>query len=135
MANLNDICREMLEEIDHALAVAVVDMSSGLLLGVAHNVSYFTQSYLDALAAAATDMFRGKAITAVEKRIAQLRNEEPKHSLQEIQLSTDGTLHFMTIVPDKDEILAILVARKKINLGMGWASLRHRLGEIADTCP
>ena len=63
MPNLNDICRDLTEEVDHALAAAVVDRQTGLLLGVSHNVSYFTQSYLDTVAAAAVEMF-SEAISA-----------------------------------------------------------------------
>lgn len=135
MPNLNDICRSITEEVDYALSAAVVDQDTGILLGVAHNVSYFTQSNLDVLAAAAVDLFRGKGVVTVEKLLAELRGEEPKHLVQEIQMTTEGTHHFMTVVPDKPSMLAILVTSKKINLGMGWASLRNRLKEIADACP
>jgi hypothetical protein len=41
----------------------------------------------------------------------------------------------MAIVPDRPSVLAILVTSKKANLGMGWASLRSRLKEIAAACP
>ena len=70
---LNGVLEEMLENVDEALGVAVVDLNSGLLLSVAHNVPYFTQSYLDAVAAAAVEMFRGKTVTNVEELIAQQR--------------------------------------------------------------
>lgn len=133
--NLNDICRGLVEDVDYALAAAVVDQETGLLLGVSHTVHYFTQSYLDTVAAAAVEMFRGKAVNTIEKLIAELRATEPKHLTQEIQLTTADTYHFMTVVPNKTNILAVLVTSKKISLGMGWASLRGRLKEIADACP
>lgn len=133
--NLNDICRSLVEDVDYALAAAVVDQETGLLLGVSHTVHYFTQSYLDTVAAAAVEMFRGKAVNTIEKLIAELRAAEPKHLAQEIQLTTADTYHFMTVVPNKTNILAVLVTGKKISLGMGWASLRGKLKEIADACP
>ncbi len=135
MPNLNDICDDMIGSVDYAYAAAIIDQESGLLLGVAHNVSYITQVYLDAVAASAVEMFRGKAVVTAEKMIADLRAEEPRRQIQEIQLSTESTFHFMCIVPDKPDILAVLIAGKKINLGMGWASLRSRLKEIAECCP
>ena len=67
MPNLNDICRNMTEDIDYAYATAVIDQESGLILGVSHHVEYFTQSYLDAVAAASVELFRGKGITTIEK--------------------------------------------------------------------
>ena len=135
MPNLNDICRNMAEDIDYAYAAAVIDQESGLILGVSHHVEYFTQSYLDAIAAASVELFRGKGIATIEKMLAELKNEELKRTIQEVQFNTDKTYHFMVVVPDKPDILAVLVTSKKINLGMGWASLRSRLKEIAEACP
>lgn len=113
MPNLNDICKNIVDEVDYARAVAVVDQGSGLLLGVSHHVSYFTQSYLDAVAAASVELFRGKGVSTIEKMLAEMRNEEPKRCVQEIQMTTNDTFHFMVVVPDKPEMLAILVAGKK----------------------
>ena len=135
MPNLNDICADMIGSVDYAFAAAVIDQETGLLLGVAQNTSHITQTFLDAVAASAVEMFRGKAIATAEKMIADLRGETPRRLVQEIQMTTESTLHFMCVVPDKPNVLAILVAGKKINLGMGWASLRSRLKEIAQFCP
>jgi hypothetical protein len=44
--NINDICKDVVSNVDSALGCAVVDLNTGLLLGVSHNVPYFTQSYL-----------------------------------------------------------------------------------------
>ncbi len=135
MPNLNDICKDIVESVDYAHAAAVVDQNSSLLLGVSQNLDYITQAFLDAVAASAVEMFRGKTVTSIEKMIADLRNEKPRSMVQEIQLTTEHTYHFMCIVPDKPHVIAILVAGKKINLGLGWASLKTRLKEIADLCP
>ncbi len=135
MPNLNDICRELVESVDFALAAAVIDQESGLLLGISHNITYFTQSFLDAVAAATVEMFRGKGVSIVEKMLADLRESEPRHSLTEIQMTTGDVYHFMCVVPDKSHLIAVLVARKQVNVGMGWVSLRSRLKEIAAICP
>ena len=135
MPNLNDICNDMIGSVDYAYASAIIDQESSLLLGVAHNVSYITQVYLDTVAASAVEMFRGKAVVTTEKMIADLRGVEPRRQILEIQMSTESTFHFMCVVPDKPDILAVLIAGKKINLGMGWASLRSRLKEIAECSP
>ena len=135
MPNLNDICSDIVGSVDYALAAAVIDQESGLLLGVANNVAYLNQSILDIVAASAVEMFRGKSVMTVEKMIAELRDVAPRHQIQEIQMTTETTYHFMTVVPNKPDILAVLIAGKKINMGMGWASLRSRLKEIAAACP
>ena len=135
MPNLNDVCREMTEDIDYAYASAVIDQQTGLLLGVSHTVDYFTQPYLDAVAAASVELFRGKGITTIEKMLAELKDEEPKRSIQEIQFNTESTYHFMAVVPDKPDIIVVLVTSKKITFGLGWAGLRSRLTDIAKLCP
>jgi len=135
MPNLNDICKNMTEDIDYAFSAAVIDQETGLLLGVSHHVEYFTQSFLDAIAAASVELFRGKGVSTIEKMLADLKGEEPKRTIQEIQFNTEQTFHFMAVIPDKPNVIVVLVTSKKINLGMGWASLRSRLKEIADACP
>lgn len=51
MSRLDDLLQTIVKDVDGALGCAVVDLESGLLLGVAHNVPYFTSSYLEAVAA------------------------------------------------------------------------------------
>ena len=133
--SLNEVVEGMLESVDEALGVAVVDLNSGLLISVAHNVPYFTQSYLDAVAAAAVDMFRGKTVSNVEQLIAQQRGEEPKRHVQEVQMGTSHTHHVMSIVPDKPNALLVLITSKKANLGMAWAAMNNNLPKVAPFCP
>lgn len=135
MPNLNDICRTVVEEVDCALAAAVVDQNTGLLIGVANGSKLFSQSHLDVLAAAAVDMFRGRTIARIEKMVAELRHTEPRPLLRELQFSTAETYHFMTVVPSKPDLLALLITSHDVNIGMGWASLRSRLEEIAAASP
>lgn len=135
MADLNSVCQNLVSEVTDALGAAVVDLDSGLLLAVAHNVPYFTQSYLDAVAAAAVDMFRGKTVTTVEKLIATQRGQDFKQLVQEVQMTTEKTYHFMSIVPGKENALLVLITGKKANLGMGWASVRGAMPEVAPLCP
>ncbi len=133
--SLNDVCSEVVNSVDGGLGLAVVDLSTGLLLGVAHNVPYFTQSYLDAVAAAAVDMFRGKGVLGVEKMLSQQRGTAVSNSIKEIQMSTERTYHFMSVVPGKPDALAVLITSTKANLGMGWVALRKALPAIAPHCP
>ncbi len=102
---------------------------------MAHNVPYFTQSYLDAVAAAAVDMFRGKTVNTVEKLIASQRGTEVRQLVQEVQMTTEKTFHFMSVVPGKTNCLMVLITGKKANLGMGWAALRSALPKVAPLLP
>jgi hypothetical protein len=135
MASINEVCKQIVDSVDNAFAAGVVDLNTGLLLGVYHNIPYFTQSYLDAVAAAAVDMFRGKGVSNVEKRLSQTRGEEVSNSLQEVQMTTHKTYHFMSVVPGKPNAIAVLITGKQANLGMGWAGLKNSMHELAPMCP
>lgn len=135
MAKLDDITRDVVSSVDGALGCAVVDLSSGLLLSVSHNVPYFTQTYLEAVAAAAVDMLRGKNVQTVESLLASQRGTTVEKTIQEIQMTTTGTFHFMSTVKDKPDALVILITNRKANLGMGWSALRNCLPKIAPLLP
>ncbi|GAB4192431.1 MAG: hypothetical protein Tsb002_22040 [Wenzhouxiangellaceae bacterium] len=135
MASINDICNQIVEKVDDGLGCAVVDLDSGLLLGVAHKVPYFTQSYLDAVAAAAVDMFRGRTVRAVEDMIAQQRGTDSNRLVQEIQMTTEKTYHFMQILPSKQNALVVLITGRKANLGMGWSAIRNASPQLEPLVP
>lgn len=134
MASINELCKIAVEEIEHALAVGIVDLSSGLLLGVHHTIPYFTPHFLDAVAAAAVDMFRGQSISAVEAQYSESQDGST-NTLQEAYLGTTKTYHFMSIVPGKKNALAILITNKKVSLDEAWHSLRVITPEFAPSCP
>lgn len=135
MAKLDEILNGILRDVDGALGVAVVDLGSGLLLSVSHSVPYFTQSYLEAVAAAAVDMVRGKNVLAVESLFSSMRGVKTQHSIKEIQMTTDNTLHFMAVIPDKPNNLVVLITNRKTSLGMGWAAVRNNIPKITPLCP
>lgn len=133
--SLDNVCREVLGEIDGATGCAVVDLNNGLMLANAHNVPYFTQTYVDAVAAAAVDLFRGKNISAVEDLLSAQRGKEVRNTIQEVQMSTAGTFHFMAVMPNKPDYLMVLITTRKANLGMGWAALRRALARAEQFAP
>lgn len=135
MASINDVCARVVKDVDGALACGVVDLNTGLMLGVAHSIPYFTQTYLDAVAAGAVDMFRGRGISAVEELLSSVRGTKLEKSVQEMQMTTTSTFHFMSVCPDKRDVLVVLITNKKTNMGMGWAALRRELPILAKMCP
>ena len=135
MAKLDDILHQIVQEVDGALGCAVVDLDSGLLLGVYHNVPYFTSSYLEAVAAAAVDMVRGKNVRAVESLLSNQRGKPVDKMIQEVQMTTTHTFHFMAVLPEKPDVLLVLITSRTTKLGMGWSAVRSALPRIAPLCP
>lgn len=134
MASTTDVCRQIQEKVDDCLAVGVVDLNTGMLMGVYHSVPYFTQAYLDAVAAAAVEMFRGKNVRRVEEMLSQQRGEVIKDSFEEIFISSPKVFHFMATIKDKGAVV-VMVTKKTVNQGMGWAAIRTNLNTIKGTLP
>lgn len=133
MNKIDRICQEVYDEVSGAIAMAVVDLESGMPLSVYHRVEYFTQDYIDLVSAAAVDMFRGHTVRKVEERLGEQRKKSATNSIKEVQMITEGTLHFMITLPDHPHIVAILITTKKTSLGMGWASLRKSVKTLDES--
>jgi len=134
MASTQEVCKTVLEKVDDGLAVGVVDLNTGMLMGVHHTVPYFTQAYLDAVAAAAVDMFRGKNVRRIEELLSTQRGEPIKDSFEEIFISSLKVFHFMIAIRDKGAVV-VMVTKKTTNQGMGWATLRNNLSAVRATLP
>jgi hypothetical protein len=134
MASTQEVCKGIVESVSDCIAVGVVDLNTGMLMGVHHTVAYFTQAYLDAVAAAAVDMFRGKNVRRVEEMLGKQRGNDVKDAFEEIFVSSIGVYHFMKLIRDKEAVV-VMVTRKTSNQGMGWAALRTSLDEIRKTLP
>lgn len=135
MQNLTSVLEGCLKNNKEALCVAVVDLESGLLIAVANNVPYFTETFLDAVAAASVDMFRGKTVSAVEKMLTGLRGSLVRDMIKEAQLTTDGTYHFMATAPASPNALVVLITTRRAEPAAGWAAVHGLLPSIAVLCP
>ena len=135
MANLNSVLEICLKDHSEALGVAMVDLQSGLLIAAAHNASYFTEAYLDTVAAAAVDMFRGKAVLTVEKALTALRGVLVRDMIREAQITTAMTYHFMATSPAKPGALAVLITTRRVEVMAGWTAVRSILAAAAPFCP
>ncbi len=134
MASTTEVCKTILDKVDDCLACGVVDLNTGMLMGVHHTVPYFTQAYLDAVAAAAVEMFRGKNVRRVEELLSGNRGEAIKDSFEEIFISSPKVFHFMATVKDKGAVV-VMVTKKTVNQGMGWAAIRTNLNSVKGTLP
>lgn len=135
MSNLTSVLESCLKNTKESLGVAIVDMHSGLLIGVAHRIPYFTDSYLETVAAAAVDVFRGKTVSAVEKMLTGVRGRLVRDMVKEAQITTDATFHFMVTSPAKPGILGVLITSRSVDLMTAWATVRSMLSAAAPYCP
>ncbi|HER19669.1 MAG TPA: hypothetical protein ENO14_01330 [Chromatiales bacterium] len=130
MARVTELCQSVVEDVSDALACGVVDLNTGMFLGVHHIVPHFTQAYLDAVAAASVEMLRGKTVRRVEELLTKQRGQEVINTTNEIFMSSDHVFHFMKVIRDKDCVV-VLVTKTTTNQGSGWAALRNAIPDFA----
>jgi hypothetical protein len=130
MGNPTLTCRKVVEAVKDALACGVVDLDTATLAGVHHTVLQLKPAYLDSLAAATVEMFRGKDARQVEDLLSKHGGEAVKDSVEEVFVSSPGALHFMKLVREKHAVV-VLVSQQTTNRGMGWAVVRNAVREIS----
>jgi hypothetical protein len=135
MADLNQICAEVVSTLPDGIGCAVIDLESGLLIGVAHLSPDLPTSLLDTMAASVVEMFRGRNVTVIEDMLSQYSGNKQTRMLQGLQLTTEKTHVFMSVIPDKPAYLVAVVSGKRATLGAGWAAVRGAMPKIGPLCP
>lgn len=134
-ANLNEILQGIVQDLSGSLGIGVVDIGTGMAMGIHHVVPHFTQNFIDAASAGSVDMYRGKNIRRIEENYCELRGiPYAGPFIQEIFFMTEKTYHFSVAIADKNAIV-MLITTKSVNQGMAWSSLRSNLDKIRKALP
>jgi hypothetical protein len=135
MGKIDDAVRRVVESVDGAVACGVVDLDTGMLLGV-HNAAAYTSTLNEVVAAATTDMFRGAAIGRIEQMVRQHRGltEDGEHYFDEIQITSKHNYHFAKALKGGKAVI-MLVTKKTTNVGMGWAQLKSAIPSVEPLVP
>jgi len=135
MGKIDDSCKDVVNKVDGATACGVVDLSTGMLLGI-HNSASYTQTLNEIVAAATMDMFRGSSVAKVEKMVRQHRGvpEDGAHYFEEVHISSKHNFHFAKTIAGGKAVI-MLVTKKTTNIGMGWAQLKSVIPDIEPLVP
>jgi hypothetical protein len=119
------------QEIPECLAVGLVDMSTGMLLGV-RTIDSHPQEVLDLVAAASADLFQGKSVTTIEQMFRRARGQpdDGHHYFKEIIVFSDNLLHLFMRSKKSPSIAACFVTRATANVGMALSRSRLAMGEF-----
>lgn len=123
---LNEVCKQVFDNVNGALACALVSMQDGSVKGIYHTTAYFNQDYVDLVAAAAFNMFAGPNIQEVERRLSAQKGMRIERSIEEAFMTTSRTFHFMELI-SKIDCVVVLVTKKDVLQGMGWAQVRKAI--------
>lgn len=135
MGKIDDTCKDIVEKVDGSAACGVVDLETGMLLGIYNNAQY-TQTLNEIVAAAAMDLFRGANVGRIEQAVRSHRgeNEDGSHYFEDVHVTSRNNFHFMRAIKGGRAVI-VLVTKKTTNMGMGWAQLKSAIPSIEPLVP
>jgi CheY-like chemotaxis protein len=125
-AELDQACKGITAFVTGALACAIVDLDSGLLLGMSEVAR--AESIGALLARSTHGLFRGPAASALDDLVTGLTvpGGDAAQGVDEVQVSTAATLHFCRKLAGGKQAIA-LITNRSTNLAMVWLQLRSTL--------
>jgi len=135
MGKIDDSCKEVVGKVDGAVACGVVDLDTGMLLGI-YNSAQYTQTLNEIVAGATMDLFRGSSVGKVEQLVRQHRGipENGESYFEEIHISSRNNYHFMKTIRGGKAVI-VLLTKKTTSIGMGWAQVKSIIPEIEPHVP
>ncbi|ANP49194.1 hypothetical protein J2Z21_002192 [Streptomyces griseochromogenes] len=111
------------------VAAGVVDMSTGMLLSY-ETVDNHPPEVLDLLAGATLDLFQGRTVVMIEDIFKERRGvSDDSHFFQEILVNSENLTHLFVRMNEQQDVVAVVVCRKSVNVGMLLAQARRVVRE------
>ncbi len=128
---VNNTLKAFRRDVPEYVGSGVVDLSTGMLLD-ADTVDDHPRDILDMLAAATADLFEGRTITQIEQMWREYRgtHDDGGHYFQEILIYSTNLVHLFIRSRSNQEIVAGVVCRRNVNLGMLFAQARRVMREL-----
>ncbi|MCT9081161.1 hypothetical protein [Streptomyces fulvoviolaceus] len=113
------------------VASGVVDMSTGMLLSY-ETVDNHPPEVLDLLAGATLDLFQGRTVVMIEDVFKERRGvTSDNHFFQEILVNSENLTHLFVRLNEQQDVVAVVVCRKSVNVGMLFAQVRRVVREYS----
>ncbi|MFI8180228.1 hypothetical protein OG539_31455 [Actinacidiphila glaucinigra] len=123
------LVKNLRQEVPDCLAAGAVDMSTGMLLSV-DTVDSHPPEVLDLLAAATLDLFQGRTVVMIEDVFKERRGvTSDAHYFQEILVNSDNLTHLFMRINLNEDVVAVVVCRRSVNVGMLFAQARRVVKE------
>ena len=122
--SVDTILVKTMQEVPKAIAAGVVDMSTGMLLGV-KTVDSHPQEILDLVSAATKDLFEGDNVTAIENTFKRARGVETNERyFKEIIVVSTNLVHIFARIKSMPSVVNVIVCRADTNLGLALMKTR-----------
>ncbi|MFJ4682448.1 hypothetical protein ACIQNG_18745 [Streptomyces sp. NPDC091377] len=126
---VSSLVKVLRNETPECVAAGVVDMATGMLLGV-ETVDSHPSEVLDLLAAATFDLFRGRNVSTIEEIFKKRRGTvSDVRYFQEVLVNSENLVHVFVRIPSNNEIVAVAVARRGVNIGMLLNAARRAVNQ------
>lgn len=135
MGKIDEACKDVVTKVEGAIACGVVDLDTGMLLGI-HNSAQYTQTLNEIVAGATMDLFRGPNVGRIEQMVRAHRGapENGEHYFQEVHVTSAHNFHFMKTLRGGKAVI-VLITKKTTNIGMGWAQLKAIIPAVEPLVP
>ncbi|MFI1353989.1 hypothetical protein ACH4TV_10450 [Streptomyces sp. NPDC020898] len=111
------------------VASGVVDMATGMLLSY-ETIDNHPPEVLDLLAGATLDLFQGRTVVMIEDVFKERRGtQSDNHFFQEILVNSENLTHLFVRLTEQQDVVAVVVCRKSVNVGMLFAQVRRVVKE------
>lgn len=129
--SIDNALNEAVAGVPDCVAAGLVDLSTGMLLGI-KTVDSHPSEVMDILAAATADMFQGSNVQMIESMFKKARGIENDghHYFQEMIVNSDNLVHIFSRCKSNEEHVVGVVCRKSVNLGMALTKVRSALPSI-----
>ncbi|MGW0770210.1 hypothetical protein [Streptomyces sp. NPDC002676] len=119
------LVKTLRSEAPDCVATGVVDMATGMLLSY-ETVDNHPPEVLDLLAGATLDLFQGRTVVMIEDVFKERRGiASDQHFFQEILVNSDNLTHLFIRMNEQQDVVAVVVCRKSVNVGMLFAQARR----------
>ena len=126
--SVETILVKTMKDIPKAVAAGVVDMSTGMLLGV-KTIDSHPQEVLDLVSAATKDLFEGDNVTTIEETFKRVRGVETNERyFKEIIVMSTNLVHIFARLKSMQSVVIVVVCRADTNLGLGLMKMRSITG-------
>lgn len=128
---VNNTLKAFRRDVPEYLGSGVVDLTTGMLLD-ADTVDDHPRDLIDMLAAATADLFEGRTITQIEHMWREYSGslDDGGHYLQEVLIYSHNLVHLFMRSPSNPEIVAAVICRRTVNIGMFFATARQAMREL-----
>jgi len=129
--SLDGALSELQKSVPECVAVGLVDMQTGMLLGV-RTVDSHPQEVLDLTAAATGDLFQGPNVVAIERLFKQVRgvSDDTRHYFQEIIVNSQNLIHVFQRGKRNENMVLVTVCRISANMGMVLTKSRMGVAKV-----